>query len=214
MNAEEIGQAFNKSWDYISTSFLPNLSELPANIESSFQFYYDKLTLSGNLPRADWTSLSPIVPIATIKSKPSLLQRSIQPALNRPYLTLFISSSIIASTFYYYNPIILKRNASPLIPYTPILLLPTTTRPNRASHNGTELRKEAVLILGADGGAGRELALDLESRGFIVICTVRYPVDIDVLERKGRGNIKALVLDDQDVSLFPFPPTMSFPDSG
>ena len=53
-------------------------------------------------------------------------------------------------------------------------------------------------MLGAEG-LGREIALDLERRGYVLIATVRDPREVDVLEKKSRGWMKVLVLDSTDV---------------
>ena len=65
-------------------------------------------------------------------------------------------------------------------------------------------RREAVLVLGADRGTlGREIALDLERRGFMVIATVGTVGEVERLQRLGRGHIRALALDAANPSTIP-----------
>lgn len=89
------------------------------------------------------------------------------------------------------------------------MILPTSDRPKRlhasnsqantSNSNTNEIRKEVALVLGAEG-LGREIALDLEKRGFVVIATVKNASEVEILEKKSRGWMKALVLDPTEVS--------------
>jgi hypothetical protein len=49
------------------------------------------------------------------------------------------------------------------------------------------------------------LAFEFSKRGFVILCTVSNPSDVDALEKKGRGWIKALVLEGGEInSVQPF----------
>jgi hypothetical protein len=64
------------------------------------------------------------------------------------------------------------------------------------------LDNSSLVLLGADMALGPALVQDLTARGFIVIASVATPEAIPELEKKGRGYVKALVLDPHDVSYF------------
>jgi hypothetical protein len=50
-------------------------------------------------------------------------------------------------------------------------------------------------VLGGDTPLGCALCQDLEKRGFIVIASVAAPDEIETLENKCNGYVKALVFD-------------------
>lgn len=198
---EELVEYINSTLDYLTS--VDFYAEVPTvdQIESTLRGLYDRLTLGGSLPTPDWSLLHspPIQPVVVHRS---VALRAWDGIKDRPYLTLFvISSSLLGTTIYLY-PRAVKRQMMalfrPLRNYVPIRLLPKSDRPLRSGASG-ENRKEAVLVLGADTGAGRAIALDFETRGFVVICTVRDPSEVEVLERRSRGHLKVLVLDDSNV---------------
>ena len=176
------------------------LRDLPSNLHQSIQDAYSRVTQGGTLPTLDdvrtsvsWAPPPPPPPAPVVRRSGAG-----QLVHDYPYLTAFVATAAVGGTAYYLRP---KETLALLRPVTrraerwvPLAILPPTNRPLRISTPAGEIRREAVLVLGADGVAA-ELALELESRGFVVIATVASPHQVDALEKRSRGNLKALVLD-------------------
>lgn len=202
-----------QTWDAI-TSNAPNLHELPAQLHDSVQELFVRISNNGTLPLpgvpASWTGGATEPPPAPPPAElgPSSLSLSsawsaiVNKATRHPFLTAAVTASAVTGTAYYFAPLATTRAlapvAKPLTRWVPVELLPKSNRPTRIISERGELRREAVLVLGADGVAA-DLALDLENRGFVVIATVAHPNDIEQLERRSRGWLKCLVLDPTDV---------------
>ncbi|KAH7104030.1 hypothetical protein BKA62DRAFT_695381 [Auriculariales sp. MPI-PUGE-AT-0066] len=56
-------------------------------------------------------------------------------------------------------------------------------------------RRRVVVVLGADSALGRQLVVDLEASGYIVIASASSPAAVEELERKAHGYTRVLVLD-------------------
>jgi hypothetical protein len=56
-----------------------------------------------------------------------------------------------------------------------------------------------LVVLGGDTILGPSLVHALEKRGFVVIASVATPQAVDQLEKKSKGNVKALVLNPKEV---------------
>lgn len=208
---------FATSWDSLSSE-APNLHDLPSQLHDQLTSLFDKVTNNHTLPLPSWNDLpaSPwsateAVNVAAQAPPPpthdSLLKELGNKVFRHPYLTVALATSLTGATAYYMNPSATKRLVSPLVvplrPYVPLALLPKSSRPLRvlptkATPGLNEIRKEAVLVLGAHGIVA-DLALDLESRGFVVVATVRNPSEVDALEKRSRGWMKVLVLDPTEV---------------
>ena len=217
-----VEQFFATTWDSISSG-APNLHDLPHTLHDQFNSLLDKVTNNhtlplpswNDIPAAPWSSATDPAPVITppLPSSQSGLGSQFSDKITRhPYLAAALATTLTGATAYYINPTATVRTLSPLFaplrPYIPISLLPTSSRPLRvipskgpssAGATQVEIRKEALLVLGAQGVVA-DLALDLESRGFVVIATVSNPSDVDALEKRSRGWIKVLVLDPTEVS--------------
>lgn len=201
----QLEQTVSSLWDGLTGSS-SNLHELPEKISQHVHDLFDKVSNQGTLPLPQWKDIpaawapepSPPPPLPT----PSLAQQMMYKVQKHPFISAAILSGTVGGTAYYLAPQatirILTPFAAPLKPYVPLILLPKSNRPLRVINDQGEIRKEAVLVLGAEGVAA-ELALDLENRGFIVIATVRDPSDVDTLEKRSRGWMKVLVLDPSEV---------------
>ncbi|KAL8293130.1 hypothetical protein RQP46_000824 [Phenoliferia psychrophenolica] len=197
-------QTLDAAWISL-TSGAPNLSDLPSALHDSLADVYGRVTQGGTLPPlpefpSSWAPL-PLAPPPPPPPPSSALYRVEVQIRLHPYLGAFLTTSALAGGSYYLFPNQFNRAIlRPLTQLLPVAVLPESSRPARVvGPNQAELRKEVVLVLGADGPA-RELALDLERRGFVVIATVSTPAECDVLERRSRGWIKALVLDPYESS--------------
>lgn len=200
--------AIEQTWDFIaSSSQTANLHELPAHLSSSIAEVWYRLSQHNTLPSLEWSDLPGVstTPPPPPPPPPTVSSRIGDTIAAHPYLfTLATTSTLAGGTYYFFPAAFMARLlpvVRPLKPFVPLQLLPTTTRPLRITGPQGELRKEAVLVPGAEG-LGREIALDLERRGYVVIATVRDPREVDVLERKSRGWMKVLVLDPTDVRAF------------
>ncbi|KAM0792351.1 hypothetical protein ACM66B_005031 [Microbotryomycetes sp. NB124-2] len=216
---EAVEQTFAQAWDLI-TSQSPNLHDLPHQVHESLNELINKVTNNGTLPLPpSWRDLVPVHEPATTSAAPHVLGRdassspsSASSAITRaaqrmhdhPWWTAALLTTTVTGTAYYCAPQATRRALAPLAkPFTklvPVALLPNSSRPHRLiTQHGDEQRKEAVLVLGAQGVAA-DLTLDLEQRGFVVIATVTNPRDVDTLEKRSRGWIKVLVLDPLEAS--------------
>lgn len=201
----QIEQTARVVWEGIAGDST-NLHDLPGRITQSVHELFDKVSNGGTLPLPHIpTTWSPEPsPPPPPPSAPSVAQQLLQKVQRHPYISAAILTGTVGGTAYYLAPQATVRIftplAAPLKPYVPLALLPKSNRPLRVINDQGEIRKEAVLVLGAEGVAA-ELALDLENRGFIVIATVQNPSDVDMLEKRSRGWMKVLVLDPSEVSL-------------
>ncbi|BGP13764.1 hypothetical protein JCM10213_006405 [Rhodosporidiobolus nylandii] len=212
---QSAAESAQRAWD--SFAGPSNLHDLPANVTSSLSSLYDKITQNGSLggvpdPR-EWlpgqVAPAPPPPPAAPRA-PGWVNSLANHAGAHPVAYSLAAVGLAGSTSYYLYPRQTAAALTPLTRFVPLAVLPEPkNRPLRllpAQHGvAGEVRKEAVVVLGADSPPGRELALDLERRGFIVIATVREPAEVDVLERLGRGWMKVLVLDpNESSSVAPF----------
>ncbi|GAA6029275.1 hypothetical protein JCM8097_003599 [Rhodosporidiobolus ruineniae] len=200
-------------WDGLADpNSLGNLHDVPSKVSATVHFLWDKITLQGTLgtpnPR-DWLPdqfnppAPPPPPPPTTTRTPAWLNSLASHAGQHPLAYSLAAVGLTTTASYAVFPRQTLRAAEPLTRLVPLALLPEPkNRPLRllpATHGvAAEVRKEAVVVLGADGPVGRELALELERRGFVVIATVREPGEVDALERNSRGWLKALVLDPND----------------
>lgn len=214
---EVINDKIINTWDYFSSDS-NNLNNLPHNLQLSLNEFMDKLSLNGSLPTLpqQWTSklTLPPPPPPTSLAKQALNKLTFE-IKNHPYLTGLLLTTTSLTTTYYFFPKTFNHHSSiilkPLRPFIPLMILPTSDRPKRlhasnsqttsSNSNTNEIRKEVALVLGAEG-LGREIALDLEKRGFVVIATVKNASEVEILEKKSRGWMKVLVLDPTEVSLY------------
>jgi hypothetical protein len=169
---EDLLSAISSLWDsLVPREGLPNLHELPHQLHEAIFSpggLFDKLTNNGTVPLplpSSWTSSNP----------PPIPPPRVEQVLSSPprfnfkydfYLYLIATLSFTtgaAATFIYY-PLVWKRFISLILPGS-VLPLPK----NRPFKNP---RRECTLVLGADTLQGKEIALDLEKRGYVVICTV------------------------------------------
>lgn len=191
------------TWALLS-SHSPNLNHLPEQLHQHFNDLIDRISNQGTLPLPSFKDLTTTTtPAPPPPPPPPATSNALVKALQQhPWLSAALLSTVVGGTSYYFYPSHTLRLVTPLVtplrPYTPLFLLPTSKRPLRITTEGGEVRKEAVLILGAEGVLA-ELALDFEQRGFVVICTVRDPKEVDQLEKRSRGWIKVLVLDPTEV---------------
>lgn len=210
------------SWNYFSSNS-NNLNNLPHNLQLSLNEFMDKLSLNGSLPTLpqQWTSklaIQPPLPSPKISIAKKTLNKLNFEIKNHPYLSSFLLTSTSFLSIYYFYPKTFNYHSNlllkPLKPFLPLIILPTSDRPKRlnvtssnnnstttTNSNTNEIRKEVALILGAEG-LGREIALDLEKKGFVVIATVKNASEVEILEKKSRGWMKVLVLDPTEVSVF------------
>lgn len=203
-------QALAQAWDLVSSQS-PSLHDLPNNLHSSLNDLYNKVTNNGSLPVPSWKDLpaaftgaaEPLPPPPPPPPASSPASFLVHLTRRHPILLASVVTAGVTGGAYYFAPgattLVLQRTVKPLKPFVPLALLPKTDRPARLiSEQHGEVRKEAVLVLGAEGTAA-ELALDLEARGFIVIATVSHPSLVDALEKRSRGWMKVLVLDPTEV---------------
>lgn len=61
------------------------------------------------------------------------------------------------------------------------------------------LHLSTLVVLGGDTLVGPSLVHALEKRGYVVIASVATPQAVDQLEKKSKGNVKALVLNPKEV---------------
>ncbi|GAA5878475.1 hypothetical protein JCM3774_006413 [Rhodotorula dairenensis] len=212
------------AWEAVVPADLGNLHDLPAHVAQSWDALVQKLTNNGTLnvpnPR-DWLpeQLQPALPAppppppppppshASTAAVRAYLAKLAAHARLHPWICASVAVGLSGTASYLYAPDATRRTLlEPLINHlVPLALLPDpNNRPNRLvpGHHGVpgEIRKEAVVVLGADSPHGREIALDLERRGFVVVATVADPAGVDALERTSRGWLKVLVLDPQESS--------------
>lgn len=210
-------------WESVVPADLSNLHDLGGKVANSLDDLLEKITNNGTLPvpnPRDWLpeQLQPApspsaapAPLAAHSSASAWLHRFAQHTARHPYAYATAAIGLTGGASYYWAPHATLRVLEPFTSWVPVALLPDPAdRPLRLTpaHHGVagEVRKEAVVVLGADSPHGRELALDLERRGFVVIATVADPANVDALERSSRGWLKVLVLDPHEVrcrGLFP-----------
>ncbi|GAA5894831.1 hypothetical protein JCM6882_006689 [Rhodosporidiobolus microsporus] len=204
----------HRAWDNIADPSLANLHELPSKVASSLQDAWAKITNNGTLggvpnPR-DWlpeqlAPAPPPPPPAPTHRSAVWLDSLAKHLARHPAAYSFAAVGLTGSASYYLFPRQTLVALSPITRLVPLTVLPDPkNRPLRllpAQHGvAGEVRKEAVVVLGADSPVGRELALEMERRGFVVIATVKEPVEVYALERMSRGWMKVLVLDPNDSS--------------
>ncbi|GAA5978353.1 hypothetical protein JCM10908_004325 [Rhodotorula pacifica] len=209
-------------WEAVVPADLSNLHELPSHVAQSLDSLVNKLTNNGTLPvpnPRDWLpeQLQPAAPPAPPQPPASstlasplgnfrvYLSRFAAHTAEHPYAYASVALGLSGTASYYFAPQATLRALQPLTNCIPAEVLPDPkNRPLRlvpAQHGvAGEIRKEAVVVLGADSPHGREIALDLERRGFVVVATVADPALVDSLERTSRGWLKVLVLDPQESS--------------
>lgn len=183
------------------------LRDLPANLHASIQEAYSRVTQGGQLPTLDdvrtsvnWAPAQPPPP------PPPVISRSaaVDWVGNHPYIVSLTTTALVTGTAFYFYPASTKRFFRPVTsrvtPFVPLALLPASNRPLKLSTPAGEIRKEAVLVLGCGDPLIAELALDLETRGFVVLASVSQAAQVDPLERRSRGFLKALVLDPSESS--------------
>ncbi|POY70156.1 hypothetical protein BMF94_6739 [Rhodotorula taiwanensis] len=204
-------------WESVVPADLSNLHDLGGKVANSLDDLLEKITNNGTLPvpnPRDWLpeQLQPApspsaapAPLAAHSSASAWLHRFAQHTARHPYAYATAAIGLTGGASYYWAPHATLRVLEPFTSWVPVALLPDPAdRPLRltpAQHGvAGEVRKEAVVVLGADSPHGRELALDLERRGFVVIATVADPANVDALERSSRGWLKVLVLDPHESS--------------
>lgn len=186
------------SWNYLS-------ADSATNLHDSLRDFINKITRNGTLPTLpEWKDLPNNWQPPPPPPPRSVVQRLGDSARGHPYLiALFLTSGSLGSTYYFFPKVFSKQIVPifrPLKQLVPVALLPESDRPRRISGPQGEVRKEVALVLGAER-LGRDVALDLESRGFVVIATVRKASEVDILEKRSRGWMKVLVLDPEEVSI-------------
>ncbi|GAA5910290.1 uncharacterized protein JCM6883_001143 [Sporobolomyces salmoneus] len=216
----DLFDALSRTWDSVVPSEgLPNLHQLPERLHSALFSpggVFDKLTNGGTVPLpvpSSWLESTPPAPPSPPPSSsasssplgavPRWIQDLCTHLARHPYLYALATVSMTTGAIQYYSPRTLQPLFSLVVPAS--LLPDPKNRPMRlvpSTHPGIagEVRKEAVLVLGADSTEGREIALDLEKKGWVVIATVSDPDEVERLERQGRGWIKVLVLDPTESS--------------
>lgn len=214
------------AWEAVVPGDLANLHDLAGKVAHSLDDFVDKLTNNGTLPvpnPRDWLPEqlqpgggAPVPPPPPPPPPPSSalaagtraarrgLAQLADHAAKHPFIYATAALGLGGSASYYWAPNATGRALAPLAHWVPLAVLPDPkNRPLRlvpAVHGvAGEVRKEAVVVLGANSPLGRELALDLERRGFVVVATVADPADVDSLERNSRGWLKVLVLDPYEV---------------
>lgn len=204
------------AWDsLVPPGSLDNLHDLPAHVHATLSDLVDKLTLRQGVPNPrDWlpdvvnpaaaASPAPPPPPPPHSRFPWLADLAGH-ARAHPLSYTVAAIGLSGGAAYVAYPAETTRVLAPLLTrLVPLALLPDPKhRPLRLvpGEHGVahEVRKEAVVVLGADSPHGRDLALDLERRGFVVVATVSDPREVDVLEKLGRGWLKVLVLDPNEV---------------
>ncbi|GAA5843732.1 hypothetical protein JCM9279_000125 [Rhodotorula babjevae] len=208
------------AWDTLVPASLDNLHELPAHVHATWTDLVDKLTLRQGVPDPrNWLPDAvlphqppPPPPPPPPPAGPSSWPRALAAhAAHHPWTYTLAALGLSTGTAYALYPLETTRFFTPLlVGLVPRTLLPDPKhRPLRLvpTEHGVahEVRKECVVVLGADSPHGRDLALDLERRGFVVVATVADPREVDVLEKLSRGWLKALVLDpNESSSVAPF----------
>ncbi|BGP45869.1 hypothetical protein JCM10450v2_001704 [Rhodotorula kratochvilovae] len=203
------------AWNSLVPPSLANLHDLPAHVHATLSDLVDKLTLRQGVPNPrDWlpdaltpAPAAPAPPPPPPPRSPSWLGAVAGHAGAHPWAYTVAALGLSGGAAYALAPAHTARVLTRLVPrallpdpkHRPLRLLP-------AEHGvAAEVRKEAVIVLGADSPQGRDIALDLERRGFVVVATVTDPREVDVLEKLSRGWIKALVLDpNESSSVAPF----------
>ncbi|GAA5960592.1 hypothetical protein JCM8115_003237, partial [Rhodotorula mucilaginosa] len=212
-------------WEAVVPADLGNLHDLPQHVAHSLDSLLDKLTNNGTLPvpnPRDWlpeqlqpaapapaplpTPPAPLSSTALLSHLRAYLSRLASHSREHPWIYASVAVGLSGGASYYWAPHATLRTLEPLSNlFVPLAVLPDPKdRPHRllpAQHRvAGEVRKEAVVVLGAESPHGREIALDLERRGFVVVATVADPADVDSLERTSRGWLKVLVLDPKESS--------------
>ncbi|KAG8872838.1 hypothetical protein FRC20_008985 [Serendipita sp. 405] len=77
-------------------------------------------------------------------------------------------------------------------------------RRRKDSSDKTRIRREVIVVLGGDTIAGPALVHSLEKKGYIVIASVSTPEAVEQLEKKSKGNVKALVLNPREPASVPY----------
>ena len=128
---------------------------------------------------------------------PTVTEKLVARIRGRPFLATAVIGLVLPCASYACYQSYLYFRYSQL----PFRLAQTTIkRPLTSGEDSSRL--EAVLILGCDQGSlAHQLALDLAGRGFVVFATVSDEDELRALEISGKGYVKALLLDPQDVSL-------------
>lgn len=151
--------------------------------------YEKRLPPAPPVPPTYWESL-----VKHVKSRPNTysILGGISFTFASTMIAVHLSPAFRARLFHVaplLKPIYIKRRRG----------LPPTPRP-RLSSDGKH-RLEAILVLGCEPGSyGREVAKAFERQGFIVIASVSSASEVDELEFCGKGFIKAIVLDSNEVS--------------
>lgn len=191
-------------WDFSTSP--DKLAELPVLVMSKLNDLFDKVTNNGTLPSIDRQSITSIWIGEPAKPPPPHPKGALAKVADRVRQHWLLLAAVAVGgtigTVYVYNPALIQSAlVKPLKKHSrkflPLALLPPSDRPKRTS----DTRKEAVILLGADGQVGADIATDLESRGFVVIASVSHHSHVEQLEKQGRGFIKALVLDPFQVCL-------------
>lgn len=195
-------ETFSATWETLNSS---NLPEMSSELIATTRVYLDRLTLGGNLPALP-TLIPP--PTTAVQVRKGFVARALEGVREHFVVALLVGTGVGSSLVYFYVPRSAYRPIlKPIRPFIPILLLPTSTRPIHipATPTTPEIRREATLVLGCGSPLIVDLVLDLERRGFIVICTVADVRDVDIIERRSRGWIKVLLLNPEDsTSVGPF----------
>ncbi|GAA5922587.1 hypothetical protein JCM3775_005782 [Rhodotorula graminis] len=207
------------AWDSLVPPSLDNLHDLPSHLHATWTDLVDKLTLRQGVPDPrNWLpdAVLPHAPAPPPPPPPPPAPASWPRALAshaaaHPWAYTLAALGLSTGTAYALYPLETTAFLSPsLVRLVPRALLPDPKhRPLRLvpTEHGVahEVRKECVVVLGAETPHGRDLALDLERRGFVVVATVADPREVDVLEKLSRGWLKALVLDpNESSSVAPF----------
>lgn len=186
----------------LSSADLPGMS---TELIATTRVYLDRLTLGGNLPTLPALT-QPAVPAIAVRK--GIVTRTLDGVREHFVIALLLGSGVGGSLVYFYVPRTAYRPLlKPIRPFIPLLLLPTSTRPLHVPATPTtpEIRREAVLVLGAGSPLIIDLVLDLEKRGFVVICTAADVRQVELIERRSRGWIKVLLLNPEDsTSVAPF----------
>lgn len=77
-------------------------------------------------------------------------------------------------------------------------------RRRKESNEKLKLRKEVVVVLGGDTLIGPALVHALEKKGYVVIASVSTLDGVDILEKKSKGCVKALVLNPKEPASVPY----------
>ncbi|KAJ4466351.1 hypothetical protein C8R41DRAFT_926093 [Lentinula lateritia] len=76
-------------------------------------------------------------------------------------------------------------------------------RRSRSRPEHSHSRRQVVVVLGGDSPYGLPLILNLEAKGYIVITSVSSTENVEDLERKSHGFVRALVLDPAHIDTVP-----------